>query len=399
MIFTSVHLAASAVARHALRSLLTVLGIVIGVASVITLVTLGNGISATVASSISGLGSNLLEIMPGQFTRGGGWSARQFTLADASAIVDQVGALEHVVPIGMRTVRAVHAGSNWNTPVVGTDNGYLAAMRRTVSDGRSFNDSELRNGARVCLLGATVRDKLFGGAGAVGARIRLQNLACRVIGVLDLKGNSLGEDQDDVVLMPIRTYQRRVAGNTDVVAILLSAAPDAVTAQVKRDVELLLRERRRIAPGEEDDFSVLDVTQLGETLASTTGLLTNFLSAVAGISLLVGGIGIMNIMLVSVTERTREIGVRLAVGAAAHQVLAQFLIESAVLSTLGGVLGIAAGLGIAAIAGSVLSVPIAADPAVVGLAFGFSAVVGVVFGFLPARRAANLNPIEALRRE
>ena len=399
MILTSFRLAVSALSRHALRSLLTMLGIVIGVGSVITLVTLGNGISATVVSSISGLGSNLLEVIPGQFTRGGGWTARQFTLADANAIADQVSAVEHVVPLGMRTVRAVHAGSNWNTPVVGTDNGYLLAMRRSVSIGRPFNDSELRNGAGVCLLGPTVRDKLFGGGSAVGASIRLQSLACRVIGVLDTKGNSLGEDQDDVVLMPIRTYQRRIAGSADVVAILLSAVTGASTAQVKRDVELLLRERRRIAMGEEDDFSVLDVTQLGQTLASTTGLLTNFLSAVAAISLLVGGIGIMNIMLVSVTERTREIGVRLAVGAAAQQVLAQFLIESAVLSTLGGALGIAIGLGIAAIAGSALDVPVVADPAVVGVAFGFSAVVGILFGFLPARRAANLDPIEALRRE
>ena len=399
MILTSLHLAVSALSRHALRSLLTILGMVIGVASVITLVTLGNGISATVVSSISGLGSNLLEVIPGQFARGGGWTARQFTLADADAIAAQVGGVEQVVPLGMRTVRAVHGGSNWNTPVVGTDNGYLTAMRRSAAAGRTFNDSELRNGAGVCLIGPTVRQKLFGAANALGASIRLQNLACRVIGVLDAKGNSLGEDQDDIVLMPIRTYQRRIAGNTDIVAVLFSAAPGASTAQVKRDVELLLRERRRIARGEEDDFSVLDVTQLGETLASTTGLLTNFLSAVAAISLLVGGIGIMNIMLVSVTERTREIGVRLAVGAAAHQVLAQFLMESAMLSTLGGMLGIALGLGIAAIAGTALNVPVQADPSVVGLAFGFSAFVGVVFGFLPARRAANLNPIEALRRE
>ena len=399
MMLTAIGLAVRALRRNALRSFLTILGVVIGVGAVIALVTLGGGISNQVVSSISGLGSNLLEVIPGQLARAGGMTAKQFTLRDVEAIETQVGGIEFVVPISMRVVRAVQGSTNWNTPLHGTDNGFFEAMHRTFAQGRPFSDTELRNGAPVCVLGDTVRERLFGGADPIGETVRLDRLGCRVIGVMAPKGSALGEDQDDAIVMPIRTFQRRVAGDDKVLAILLSADEGVPTARVQRDVEFLLRERRHIADGEEDDFSVLDVTEIGQALATTTTLLTGFLSAIAAVSLLVGGIGIMNIMLVSVTERTREIGIRLAIGASAGQVLAQFLVESMVLSTFGGILGVAAGLGLAFGAARALDVPFVVDPAVVALAFGFSAAVGMIFGFLPARRAANLNPIEALRHE
>ena len=400
MISGAIVLALRALERNVLRSALTILGIVIGVGAVIAMVTLGNGTSAKVLSGISNLGSNLLEVMPGQMSRGGAFgAARMFTAADVAAIAEQVPGVQTVAPITSRQILAVAGASNWNTQLIGTDNGYFDALQRPFAVGRPFSDSELRSGGAVCVLGKTAGDRLFGDTDALGQTLRLQRVACRVVGVLAEKGNTLGQNQDDMILMPLHTFQRRVSGNTDVLAVLLSAAEGVSTARVKHDIELLLRERRRIQGWQEDDFSVLDVSQLGETFASTTTLLTGFLAAVAAVSLLVGGIGIMNIMLVSVTERTREIGIRLAIGALRNQVLAQFLVESVVLSLIGGVIGVAVGLSIAGVATRYLDVPFLLDPTIVALAFGFSAAVGVVFGFFPARRAANLDPIEALRHE
>jgi putative ABC transport system permease protein len=245
-----------------------------------------------------------------------------------------------------------------------------------------------------------VKDKLFGGGEAVGRVLRVSKIACEVIGVLTARGQSgFGSDQDDVVIMPIRTFHRRIAGNTDIPSLYVSADEDADTAKIQSDIEFLMRERRNITPGKRDDFTVRDMKQIAETQTATTTMLTGLLAAVAGVSLLVGGIGIMNIMLVSVTERTREIGIRLAIGALERQVLRQFLVEAVVLSLFGGVAGIALGLGLARIATGALGIPFTIEPNIVAIAFLFSAAVGVIFGYFPARRAARLDPIEALRRE
>jgi putative ABC transport system permease protein len=270
----------------------------------------------------------------------------------------------------------------------------------SLEDGRVFSDSELRAGASVCVIGATIRRELFAGQDPLGERLRIGNFSCEVIAAMEGKGQSaFGTDQDAIVVLPLRTYHRRIAGNTRIGTISISVTDAADIARVQRDAEDVLRERRRIVPGEEDDFTIRDLTQILATMASTTAILTGLLGAVAAVSLLVGGIGIMNIMLVSVTERTREIGIRLAIGALERQVLTQFLVEAVVLALFGGVLGIAIGLGLAAAGAMVMDVPFNADLRVIALAFAVSALIGVVFGFFPARRAARLDPIEALRRE
>jgi len=269
-----------------------------------------------------------------------------------------------------------------------------------VKAGRQFFDNEIRGGRAACIIGTTVRDKLFGHADPLSRNIRVSNVSCEVIGVLDSKGqSSFGTDQDDIVLMPLRTFQRRLAGNTDISRVMVSARDGVETAKVQADIERILRERRNIAAGKEDDFSVHDMKQIAQAMAGTTAMLTALLGAVAAVSLLVGGIGIMNIMLVSVTERTREIGIRLAIGALERQVLSQFLVEAMVLSLFGGVVGILLGLGLALVATRTLQVPFTVDAQIIIVAFVFSALVGIVFGYFPARRAARLDPIEALRHE
>jgi putative ABC transport system permease protein len=252
----------------------------------------------------------------------------------------------------------------------------------------------------VCALGATVREELFGQQNPLGASIRLGSTACRVVGVLEARGEStFGMDQDDFVLAPLRAVQRRLVGDDDVDLMFVSAQSEATTAQVQGDLERLLRQRRRIGADQEDDFTVQDMAEIATIVESTTGVLTTFLGAIAAISLLVGGIGIMNIMLVSVTERTREIGIRLAIGAQGHEVLLQFLVESTLLSLFGGLVGIALGLGVAAVAAPWLGVPFVLDPTIIVIAFLFSGAVGILFGYVPARRAARLDPIDALRYE
>jgi putative ABC transport system permease protein len=284
--------------------------------------------------------------------------------------------------------------------VTGTDNDYLVTADWLLAAGRQFLDGEVRAGRAACIVGQTVREKLFGYADPIGQSLRVGNVSCEVIGLLDTKGqSSTGTDQDDTVLLPLRAFHRRIAGNTDVGTILVSAKEGVDTAKVQIDIERLLRERRHVAPGAEDDFSVRDMKQLVQTTVGTTTVLTGLLGAVAAVSLLVGGIGIMNIMLVSVTERTREIGIRLAIGALESQVLTQFLVEAVVLSLFGGLIGILLGLGLAWLTTGGLKVPFVIDPMIVIVAFGFSALVGVIFGYFPARRAARLDPIEALRHE
>ncbi len=401
MIWNALLLASREIRRNVLRSFLTILGIVIGVGAVITMVTIGGGATAQVTAQISSLGSNLLMLRPGQ-QRGLGQraAAAPFTIRDAEALVRQTNSLSAVAPSASKGMTVVFGNQNWSTTVNGTDNMFFTVRNWSLAKGRKFNDGELRGGSAMCIIGATVQRQLFGGQDAIGGNIRVDKMSCQVIGVLDSKGQSaMGSDQDDLVLMPLRTFWRRVAGNQDVDMIQLSAREGADTERVKRDIELLMRERRHISQYQDDDFNVLDMKEIARTLAGTTRILTTLLGAVAAVSLLVGGIGIMNIMLVSVTERTREIGIRLAIGALEREVLLQFLVEAMVLSSLGGVIGIAVALAASVAATTALNVPFILNGSIVVVAFLFSAAVGVIFGFFPARKAARLNPIDALRHE
>ncbi|HSE12864.1 MAG TPA: ABC transporter permease [Rudaea sp.] len=386
--------------RNLMRSFLTILGIVIGVAAVITMVTLGNGATKAVSDQISSLGSNLLIVRPGQRFGAGHGSAPPFRSADVRAINDQIGSLQAVAPTVQRSITVVRLANNWTTSIGGSTNAYFTARQWQPATGRVFTDSEERAGKAVCVIGATVRRELFGNENPIGGRIRIKQFSCEVIGLLAPKGQAaMGQDQDDTIMMPLRTVQRRLMGTQDVNALMISVADGASIDRAKSQIEILMRERRRISQNEDDNFNVMDTRQIAEALSSTTRVMTVLLGAVAAVSLLVGGIGIMNIMLVSVTERTREIGIRLAVGALEREVLLQFLIEAVVLSSLGGLIGVAiATVGSYAAAGA-MQVPFLFNTQINLLAFVFSAAIGVIFGFFPARRAARLDPIEALRHE
>ena len=401
MLWNAFLLALREIRRNVLRSFLTILGVVIGVAAVIVMVTLGGGATKAVATQIESMGTNLLMIRMGQrMGPGSGIGVPPFDIEDAVALQRQIPGIRVLAPSASQTATAVAGNNSWATSVTGTDNRYLDVRNWALATGRLFNEGELRAGKPVCLIGATVQRELFGNLDPVGENLRLKTLSCQVIGLLATKGqSSMGHDQDDLVLMPLRTFQRRIAGNLDVTLIQVSIQEGASTEAAKADIERLMRERRKIGAGEQDDFSVRDMKEVTDMLTGTTRILTTLLSAVAAVSLLVGGIGIMNIMLVSVTERTREIGIRLAIGALEREVLLQFLVEAVVLSSLGGILGILLALVAAIILADVLQVPFIFNGGIVITAFLFSAAVGIVFGYFPARRAARLDPIEALRRE
>jgi putative ABC transport system permease protein len=387
--------------RNLMRSFLTVLGIVIGVAAVITMVTIGNGATRAVSDQISSLGSNLLMIRPGQrLGPVGDAGSAVFKEADAQALASQVSGLRAVAPAQGASVLVVYGARNWATRVTGTTRAYLETNNWTLAAGRSFNEAEERSGAATCLIGETVRRQLFGAQDPLGERIRVKQFSCEVIGLLKAKGQAaMGQDQDDTILLPLHTLQRRLSGNQNVGTLLVSVADDADPERVKAAITQLLRERRKLSEADEDNFNIMDTRQVADTLSGTTRVMTMLLGAVAGVSLLVGGIGIMNIMLVSVTERTREIGVRLAIGALEREVLLQFLIEAVVLSSAGGLVGVLLASGASAALASLMKVPLLFDPGINLLSFGFSAAIGVLFGYVPARRAARLNPIEALRHE
>jgi len=401
MFYETLKLAVQAIRRNALRSFLTLLGIVIGVSAVIAMVTIGNGTTEKVKIEMAKLGSNVLFVRPGQFGPGrSSATAKPFDIRDIAELRSQLRGVKAVAPMAQQAVTVVYGSESRSVGTIGTDASYAVAQDWDLAEGRNFADSEIRSGRAVCIIGGTVHEKLFGSTDAVGTRIRVSNVSCEIIGILAEKGESgFGTDRDDVVLMPIRTYHRRIAGNTDVNSINVSARDGVDTSKVQADIERLLRERRGITEGEEDDFRVADMKQIADTQTATTGILTALLGAVAGVSLLVGGIGIMNIMLVSVTERTREIGIRLAIGAQESQVLMQFLVEAVVLSLFGGTIGVMLGLGLAGAASAGMGIPFVLDPSIVVIAFAFSALIGVVFGYFPARRAAQLNPIDALRHE
>jgi putative ABC transport system permease protein len=394
-------LALREIKRNVMRSFLTILGIVIGVAAVITMVTIGSGATVQVTQQIASLGSNILQVRVGQRTGfGQSVTAPPFRLDDVEAIRREVNAISGAAPYVSLPITAIFGNENWYTAVVGSDNEFFKVGNWQFQSGREFTDTEIRAGSAVCILGASLRNELFGAQDPLGSKIRLKKLSCQVIGLLQAKGESaMGRDQDDIVVLPLKTFQRRISGNQDISLIRISVREGVRTQKVQSELERLLRERRHISATEEDDFTVMDMKEIAERLTSTTEVLTGLLGAVAAVSLLVGGIGIMNIMLVSVTERTREIGIRLAIGAQEREVLMQFLVEAVVLSSFGGIIGIVLALVASLALTNMLNVPFVMDFNVVMLAFLFSAMVGVIFGYFPARKAARLDPIDALRHE
>jgi putative ABC transport system permease protein len=402
MLFNTLLLALRSIRRNLMRSFLTILGIVIGVAAVITMVTLGNGATMAVQNQISSLGTNLLMIRPGQRMGpgGGGAGSPAFKVADADALLSQIGGVQTVAPEARSSATVVAGGANWSTSITGSTDAWLEAGNWRIADGRAFTSEELHAGAAVCIIGNTIRRELFASRSPIGEQLRVKQFSCQVVGLLGAKGQgAMGNDQDDLVLVPLNTLQRRVTGNTRVSTLLVSMREGSDATRVKASIRDLLRERRKLAAGDDDNFNILDTQQLADTLSGTTKVMTTLLGAVAAVSLLVGGIGIMNIMLVSVTERTREIGLRLAIGALEREVLLQFLIEAVVLAAFGGLVGVVLAGGASIVLAQLMGVPFVFDPTVNLVSFLFSAGIGVLFGYFPARRAARMDPIEALRHE
>lgn len=401
---TTASTAITALLRNKVRSLLTTLGVVIGVAAVIIMQAMGAGATAMVSDEISSLGSNMLVVIPGgntsQMFGGGIASAPAFSLGDVEAIRRDCTAVRHVSAQDGRATRLVVGEDNRSTTLYGVEPEYFEIRDWGTVHGRLFDAVDQRQATKVCVIGQSIVDDLFAGGDPIGAELRLHETTCEVIGVMRAKGvSTFGTDQDDIVFMPHSSFARRISGSDRIGTLNIAAASEAQTAAAKTQIELLLRERRRILPGEDDDFSVRDLREVQDVMARVTGVLTTVLAGVAAISLLVGGIGIMNIMLVSVRERTREIGIRMAVGARSRDILQQFLVESVILSAAGGLAGIALGVGGSWVAAQALELPFAVPLSAIGLAFGVSAAIGVVFGVFPARKAASLRPIEALRYE
>ncbi|MEM1178470.1 MAG: ABC transporter permease [Acidobacteriota bacterium] len=403
MLLNALGIALREIRRNVVRGFLTVIGVVIGVAAVVIMVSLGQGATKSVTSQVESLGSNLVMAIPGRGVGPGGGSAPNFQQADADAISDSVQGLDAVAPVRTIGLNAVYLQEDWSTQAVGTTVDYFAAAGWSFAEGRAFTEAEDFGARPVCVLGATLVKELFGDQAPIGAKIRLKGMSCEVVGTLEGKGQgAMGQDQDSVVVVPLSTLQRRLSGRVgsrDVDRLMISVGDGVSADRIVRDVGDVLRERRGIRDGEDDDFSVLDTKEISQALSATTRILTLLLGAVAAISLLVGGIGIMNIMLVSVTERTREIGIRMSIGALPSEVLLQFLVESLVLSVVGGLVGLALALGASFVLAVQMGIPFVFDPQINLIAFVFSAAVGVVFGFAPARRAASLDPIEALRFE
>ncbi len=394
-----------ALRRNVLRTLLTMLGVIIGVAAVIAMVAIGGGASDQVKLQVDSLGENLVIVMAGGAqvgagVLGGAGTAGTLTVADAEAIRREVPGVRHVSPEARSAAQVAAGNENCSTQVLGVGVEYPALRNWPLAGGEFFGAAAERAAARVAVLGRTVARALFGDGDPIGAVVRIDGVPFTVIGVLAAKGaNMMGQDQDDAVLVPYTAALRRLLGQTNLRMINVGAESAAAMGPVQREIAALLRQRHRLPAGREDDFTIRTQEELAAFAGSTTRIMAGLLGAIAGVSLLVGGIGIMNIMLVSVTERTREIGLRLALGARRRDILRQFLIEAALLSAAGGVVGVAAGLGISRVAAWVLNWPAAAPVSVVAGAVVFSAGVGVFFGFYPARRAARMDPIEALRRE
>ena len=403
MLLNALLIAIKEIRRNILRSILTILGIVIGVASVIAMVMIGDGTTANVTANIEKLGSNMLNVRVGQEKRGAPRddnSAKPFKIEDITAIKNEVSNLKGVTAENSSMANVVFGNKSNSSLIVGTTSDYFIIKDWEVEQGRIFEEGELSSGKSVCILGTTVVKNLFGDENPIGATIRIKNFPCSVIGVLASKGaSSFGRDQDEVVITPLKMYQRKIQGNLDVSSIIVSVMEEKYIEDAKAQIISLMQDRRAVKVGEADNFHIRDMKDILNTMTSTTKMLTYLLGSIAAISLLVGGIGIMNIMLVSVTERTREIGIRLAIGAMQSEVLLQFLIEAIVLSTWGGIIGIFLGLGVGYMVVGIFDLPYIINTQIILISFIFSTLIGVVFGYFPARKAARLNPIDALRYE
>ena len=389
--------------RNILRSFLTILGIVIGVASVIAMVMIGDGTTANVQQSISKLGTNMLTLRVGQERRGPPRednSAKPFTEGDISAIKNEIQNIKAVASENSTKMNIVLGNKSTPSSVIGTNNDYFIIKDWEVTEGRIFDESELNSGKSSCIIGTTIVKQLFGEDNPIGMNIRLKNISCNIIGVLKSKGAAaFGNDQDEIIIVPLKMYQQKIKGDKDVTSILISITAENYISGAKTEITSLMQERRSLRLDEPDNFHIRDMQEMLSTMTSTTQMLTYLLGSIAAISLLVGGIGIMNIMLVSVTERTREIGTRLAIGAMENEVLLQFLVEAIVLSTLGGIIGIFLGLGIGYGTVRIMELPFILNNQIILISFIFSTLIGVFFGYFPARKAARLNPIDALRYE
>lgn len=397
-------IALRALTANKMRSVLTMLGIIIGVGAVIAMVSVGMGVREKVTSSIASLGSNMLIVSPGspnsRGTRGAAGSMTTLKYEDAVAIKNRIKNIEFVSPTVNSSYQIVNGNQNWNSSVYGVTPEYMAIRSLSVSTGSFITENDLKSRNRVAVIGTTVSTSLFGTSNPVGKTIRVKNSPYRIIGVLESKGqSSMGQDQDDVVIIPLTTAQERLIGITYVRSINIQVADANKMNQVQGEIETLLRQRHRIVGNKEDDFNVRNLTSLMETMNETTTMLTLFLGSIAAISLIVGGIGIMNIMMVSVTERTREIGIRKALGATFKTIMLQFLIESVVISVIGGILGVLFGCTASQLISKFggFDTVITASPILIS--FFFSVGIGLFFGIYPARKAALLDPIEALRYE
>jgi putative ABC transport system permease protein len=397
-------IAFKALGRNKMRTALTMLGMIIGVAAVITLVAMGKGATSVIEDQIKGAGTNMITVNAGNFTqggaRGGSGSATTLTEEDAEAIRNEVPGVQYLSS-GVQTRQQVVAGNqNWFTRIQGTDVDLPLIRSWPTRIGSFFSTQDVSSAAKVAVLGNTVNTQLFGdGADPVGQIIRIRNQPFRVIGVLSSKGQGMGEDNDDQILVPYTTIQKKLLGITHIQTVTISASSAPETTKVADAIALLLRSRHQIIPGQDDDFMVRTQEEMADLRTQAMGTMTTLLAGIAGVSLIVGGIGIMNIMLVSVTERTREIGLRMAIGAKSRDVLLQFLVEAIALSLLGGGVGIALGFGIAEGMSRWMSWPAKVPADAVAMAFGFAAITGIFFGFYPAQKAARLDPIDALRFE
>jgi putative ABC transport system permease protein len=404
MWFMTFRIALRALARNKLRSFLTMLGIIIGVGAVIAMVAIGEGAKATIRSQIASLGTNVLIILPGTLSQGGvrtgSGGVNTLTDSDAKAIVREIPAVAFASPALRRGEQVVAANLNWGTLVQGVAPEIQQIRDWEVVEGRFLHDGDIESDAKVAVLGRTVADNLFGNDDSIDAVVRIRNIPFRVVGVLATKGqSSQGADQDDTVMIPYTSMQKRLLRITHVQTILVSAVSAERVQEAQEQIALLLRQRHRIGPDRDDDFTIRNLSDIAEAASSTAQVMAVLLGAVASISLLVGGIGIMNIMLVSVTERTHEIGIRMAVGARGRDIMLQFLVEAVVMAATGGGIGILLGIGTSEVLKLWANWPTLVSPAIVAVAFLFSGAVGVFFGFYPAKKASTLDPIDALRYE
>jgi putative ABC transport system permease protein len=400
----SVKIALSALRRNKFRAFLTMLGIIIGVASVIVMLAIGQGSKKSIQDQMSGMGTNLVFAMPGTEQRGGvrvgNSDAQTMTLSDVTAIEKDCPAISDVSPEVRSSGQAVVGNKNWPTSIYGVNNKYFNIRKYTIGSGRSFSENEIQTYAKVCLIGQTVVENLFGKTDPIGQTVRFKNIPLLVVGILGEKGeNGMGQDQDDLIMAPYTTVQKRILAITHIQSIAASAASESQNALAIDQITESLRKSHKLKAGEEDDFRVRSQSEMVQTFSSISNIMTILLGAISGISLLVGGIGIMNIMYVSVTERTREIGLRLSVGGRGNDILMQFLIESILLSVFGGIIGISLGIGATQITASIMSWPVVITPVSVVMAFLVCSAIGIFFGWYPARKAASLNPIDALRYE